>query len=104
MLKKKDGFAGQRLISLPITLLEREIAKNPFFNSLYITHIGYFPKATFYHRDAERDAKTIFLSIVWMEKVGMSQVAKNMLSNQTSTVSSPPPINICDMLQTKKTP
>lgn len=57
MPKKRDGFAGEKLISLPVTLLEKKIEKNPFFNALFITHIGYFPKATFHHRERRKGCK-----------------------------------------------
>lgn len=47
--KKKHGFSGEKLISLPKSLYKQknEIA----FNSLYITHIGYFPNAEGHYRN-----------------------------------------------------
>jgi AraC-like DNA-binding protein len=48
--KRRDGFSGEKLISLPQSVFERR--KNNFFlNSLHITHIGYFPKATGHYRN-----------------------------------------------------
>jgi AraC-like DNA-binding protein len=48
--KKRDGFSGEKIISLPPSLLARK--KDDFFlNSLYISHIGYFPKATGHYRN-----------------------------------------------------
>ena len=57
MIKKRDGFTGEKLISMPITLIEKERAKNSFFNSLFITHIGYFPKATSHYRERRKGCK-----------------------------------------------
>jgi len=57
MSKKRDGFAGEKLISLPVTLLKKEMENNPFFNTLFITHIGYFPKATSHYRDRRKGCK-----------------------------------------------
>lgn len=57
MPKKRDGFAGEKLISLPVTLLEKEMEKNSFFNTMFITHIGYFPKATSHYRERRKGCK-----------------------------------------------
>lgn len=47
--RKKEGFAGQKMIVLPQKILSK-IKFYPFFNSLYITDIGYFPKAKYHYR------------------------------------------------------
>lgn len=49
--KKKDGFSGEKLISLPKSLYDRKSENNIFLNLLYITHIGYFPKAEGHYRN-----------------------------------------------------
>lgn len=49
--KKKDGFNGEKLISLPKFIHERNSESRNFLNSLYITHIGYFPKAEGHYRN-----------------------------------------------------
>ena len=49
MMKQKDGFSGERSIVLP--LLAVDIEKNdPLASSLYITDIGYYPKASHHAR------------------------------------------------------
>lgn len=73
MPKKRDGFAGEKLISLPVTLLEKEMEKNPFFKGLFITHIGYFPKATSHYRDRRKGCKDNIL-IYCMDGKGWYQV------------------------------
>lgn len=47
MLKKKEGFAGQRSCVLPAELT-RQIAAHPLCQNLYITDIGYYPRAAFH--------------------------------------------------------
>jgi AraC-like DNA-binding protein len=49
--KQRDGFQGEKLISLPDTVWRKAIRKNPFMANLYLTHIGYFPKATYHYRE-----------------------------------------------------
>lgn len=49
--KKRDGFNGEKLISLPEFLFERKPKDDFFLNSLYISHIGYFPKAAGHYRN-----------------------------------------------------
>lgn len=49
--KKRDGFSGEKLISLPEFLFERKPEDDFFLNSLYISHIGYFPKAAGHYRN-----------------------------------------------------
>lgn len=49
--KKRDGFSGEKLISLPEFLYDRKPKDDFFLNSLYISHIGYFPKAAGHYRN-----------------------------------------------------
>lgn len=49
--KKRDGFNGEKLISLPEFLFNRKPKDSSFLNSLYISHIGYFPKAAGHYRN-----------------------------------------------------
>lgn len=48
--KQRDGFQGEKLISLPDNIWQKAIKENPLLSHLYITHIGYFPKATYHFR------------------------------------------------------
>ncbi|QEH41614.1 AraC family transcriptional regulator [Chitinophaga sp. XS-30] len=48
--KRRDGFEGQKLISLPNTVY-RSI---PQYHHIYITHIGYFPKAAYHYRERKK--------------------------------------------------
>lgn len=49
--KKRDGFNGEKLISLPEFLYRAKPEDDFFLNSLYISHIGYFPKAAGHYRN-----------------------------------------------------
>jgi AraC-like DNA-binding protein len=49
-MKKKDGFQGERSIQLPKKVLEK-IYGSKIYQSLYITYIGYYPKAQFHFRE-----------------------------------------------------
>lgn len=48
-LKKKHGFRGQLLIVIPKRITSEFLSSDPLTNQLYITDIGYFPKARFHH-------------------------------------------------------
>jgi len=49
--KRRDGFEGQKLISIPHKILKDNAAKNFNIAHIYITHIGYFPNASFHYRE-----------------------------------------------------
>lgn len=49
MIKKKDGFLGERAVILPPMIIEME-ENDPLVSSLYITDIGHYPMAEYHHR------------------------------------------------------
>lgn len=49
--KRKDGFDGQKLISLPPSVYQNASVDNPLLSQLFITHIGYFPNASYHYRE-----------------------------------------------------
>ena len=49
MIKKKDGFLGERAVILPPMIIEIE-ENDPLVSSLYITDIGHYPMAEHHHR------------------------------------------------------
>jgi AraC-like DNA-binding protein/quercetin dioxygenase-like cupin family protein len=53
MVKLKDGFAGSRAIILPESVV-LEMSRNPFTSKLYMTDIGYYPKARHHFRKREK--------------------------------------------------
>lgn len=53
MLKKKDGFQGERAVVLPPVLVEME-EQDELCQGLFITDIGYYPKAEHHYRIREQ--------------------------------------------------
>jgi AraC-like DNA-binding protein len=54
LTKRRDGFAGEKQINIPKSILNKFVRKTTFLNSLYITHIGYFPNASFHYRERRK--------------------------------------------------
>lgn len=48
MIKIKEGFKGERLVSLPEELLVR-YSSDPLIKNLYVRKIGFFPKVKFHY-------------------------------------------------------
>lgn len=51
IVKKKEGFQGQKAVIIPRQILNSKCAKNNVNNTLYVTDIGYYPKAQFHYRE-----------------------------------------------------
>lgn len=51
--KIKDGFSGEKQINIPREIVVNRLSKRKFLDSLFITHIGYFPKAKFHYRERQ---------------------------------------------------
>ena len=51
--RRIDGFIGEKQINIPSIELQRFTGDMIFRGSLYITHIGFFPKAQFHFRERE---------------------------------------------------
>lgn len=52
--KVRDGFEGQKLISLPSMVYKNLGTANVILNQVFITHIGYFPKASGHFRERKK--------------------------------------------------
>src|ERR1700744_21757 len=48
-LRKREGFKGQKLILLPKKAIADFLTKDPVTRQIYITDIGYYPKAEFHY-------------------------------------------------------
>jgi AraC-like DNA-binding protein/uncharacterized RmlC-like cupin family protein len=55
-LRKKEGFQGQKAVVIPRKILSELCAKNDIIGTLYITDIGYYPKAQFHYRERPHGA------------------------------------------------
>ncbi len=49
-IRKREGFAGQRAIVLPRKIVE-VCGYTPPINSLYVTDIGFYPRAGYHYRE-----------------------------------------------------
>lgn len=54
--RKKEGFSGQKAVVLPRKILSEKCARNKVIGSLYITDIGYYPKARHHYRERNHGA------------------------------------------------
>lgn len=52
MIKRKDGFSGERALVLPASIIS-EMKKDMLANTLHITDIGYYPRAEHHFRKRE---------------------------------------------------
>jgi AraC-like DNA-binding protein len=52
--KRRDGFTGEKLISIPPKVLKDAKEKSPELYLIYITQIGYFPKASYHYRERRK--------------------------------------------------
>jgi AraC-like DNA-binding protein len=49
--RKRDGFEGQRLIVIPKKIVSEFLVKDPVTRQIYITDIGFYPKAMFHYAE-----------------------------------------------------
>lgn len=52
MVRRKDGFVGERVVVLPPALVGLE-AQDPLVSCLYVTDIGYYPVAEHHYRNRD---------------------------------------------------
>jgi AraC family transcriptional regulator of arabinose operon len=58
--KIKEGFVGQRMIVLPPNI-KKSIINNPLIKNLYLTAIGYYPKAIYHDRERKTGSNQYIL-------------------------------------------
>lgn len=75
MLRKKEGFEGQRSIVLPRKILAESCLNAPLIEWLYVTDIGYYPKAQYHFRQRVHGIDQHIL-IYCVEGKGRAQVLK----------------------------
>jgi AraC-like DNA-binding protein/uncharacterized RmlC-like cupin family protein len=79
-IRKKEGFEGQRAITLPKKILQAQCEINPVISHVYITDIGYYPKAKHHYRKRPHGVDQNIL-IYCVEGQGEAQIG-----NQSYTV------------------
>lgn len=50
-IQKKEGFPGEKAIVIPETILQHQCSRQPVSSHLYVTDIGYYPKAQYHYRE-----------------------------------------------------
>lgn len=50
MIKRKDGFSGERTIVLPDSII-RDMERHPLASALHVTDMGYYPRALYHFRE-----------------------------------------------------
>jgi AraC-like DNA-binding protein len=78
VIRKKEGFKGQRAIVLPRKVIAVQCAGNSIIDKAYITDIGYYPKAVnHYRRRAQGIDQNILVYCVegkgWLETDNLRQ-------------------------------
>jgi AraC-like DNA-binding protein len=73
MVRKKDGFDGQRAIVLPRKILAQYCITNPLIAGAYVTDIGYYPKAKHHYRERMQGIDQHIL-IYCLEGKGIAQI------------------------------
>lgn len=51
MQRKKEGFHGQKAVVIPRKIISDQCADHPVISSLYVTDIGYYPRAQYHYRE-----------------------------------------------------
>ena len=75
-IKKKEGFQGQKAVVIPKKVLTSNCLNNAIIAGLYITHMGYYPKARFHYRKRLHGAEQHIL-IYCIEGKGSVTINKN---------------------------
>ncbi len=73
-LYKEDGFVGQQAIIIPDEVLKNHCVVDPITKCLYLTDIGYYPKAL-YHRRMRRQGAMQHILIFCYEGRGRATIA-----------------------------
>lgn len=62
MVRIKEGFKGERFVSLPENLL-REYSKDPLIGNLYVRKIGFFPKVKYHY--VQKESGTDYAMLIY---------------------------------------
>lgn len=50
-LRRRDGFIGEKQINVPTQVVDKYLKNRQFLHALYITYIGFYPKASFHYHE-----------------------------------------------------
>ena len=66
MAKIKEGFKGERVLSLPEDILHK-YSRDPLIGALYIRKIGFFPKVKYHY--VQKDNGTRYCMVMDTDKM-----------------------------------
>lgn len=75
LIKKKEGFTGEYVCILP-DKLKHGLGKNSLCKNLYLTDIGFYPKALYHNRERQHGCKQYIL-IYCVEGAGWFSINRN---------------------------
>ena len=90
LTKRRDGFVGERQINVPKSVLNKFVRNTTFLNLLYITHIGYFPKASYHYRERRKGCDDYILLYSLGGKGYIENSAGKMQLNPNQFIIIPP--------------
>ena len=82
MIKRKDGFSGERALVLPLSVVQ-EMEKDALSSILHITDIGYYPKALHHFRERTEPVSQ-FVFIYCIEGAGWFRVGEQECTVKTN--------------------
>lgn len=91
MTKMKEGFKGERLVSLPEEILNN-YKKIPLISNLYIRKIGFFPHVKYHHIQKDKGCDYAMLIYCTKGKGWYKILGKEYMVNQNQYIIIPPGI------------
>lgn len=79
MERKEEGFQGQKAIRIPVSIAINSCANHSFIGKLFVTDIGYFPKARFHYYRKSKGADYHIL-IYCTEGKGWAKLKKSVIA------------------------
>src|SRR4051812_22748407 len=77
--RKKEGFQGQKAVVIPRKIISSQCASSSVIGNIYITDMGYYPKAKYHYRDRPHGADQHIL-IYCVEGKGKVSIKKSEYS------------------------
>lgn len=75
MVRLKEGFKGERFVSLPDNLLET-YSKDPLIGDLFLRKIGYFPRVKYHYIQKEHGCDYTMLIHLLLLNTGSDEFKK----------------------------
>src|ERR1700749_3708838 len=90
LIRKRQGFEGQKLIVIPKKIISDFLIKDPVTRQIYITDIGYYPKALFHYAERMHGISQHII-IYCIEGYGWIEINKKRIGLSPQQVMAIPP-------------